>query len=201
MFLMSLMVLSLMAPTHVSHESYVLYARMLLWFLWLVLMLSQCFKFCVYQHLAHSFPLPTPRHFAWLCVRTQASLRLSFASLRLPLPQVTRGQPMWSSLEVFFDVLKHFLWALEVFICKFRNTILMCLIVSCVFWWNLTTARWWQAAFKTTYCQKNPGGALDQALLSNRLNPMAVMSGCPGDDPYGSLWMFFAVLEYSSYVS
>ena len=41
MFLVSLMVLSLMAPTHVSYESYVLYALMIL-----VVgpyMLSQCF--------------------------------------------------------------------------------------------------------------------------------------------------------------
>ena len=99
---MSLMVLSLMAPTHVSHESYVLYARMLLGFLWLVLMCSHNVSSSVYINIWLTvFYCPRPGILPdCVCGRkrrcvfmafSEASLRMRFASMRVALPQVTRG--------------------------------------------------------------------------------------------------------------
>ena len=76
MFLMSLMVLSLMAPTRVSYESYVLYALMILVVGPYALTMFPS-SVCINIRLT-VFPCPRPGVLPH-CVRTQASLRLPFA--------------------------------------------------------------------------------------------------------------------------
>ena len=105
-------VLSLMAPTHVSSESCTLFSFLWLYiliyiYIYIYILSDNVSKFCVYINIGLAV-FPCPRSDVLLhCVRAH-KLRCVFLLL-----QVTTGYNPCGAPEKSFDVLKHFLWALN----------------------------------------------------------------------------------------